>query len=146
MVRALARRGLVEEGERSRDHVAAGGTRKPADGMEGGFALVRPRVARDQAPFVHSPLASRSIRRGHLALCLRRLHSVTRSALVKNQFANLYRFRPSYRDSLQVQGTAAPLRGSTLASERSPLHGCRPRDHLDTLVRPGLVGATTALR
>lgn len=119
------------KGKRTAADAAAGELGKRRVDWEGGSAAAVPRAARGRAPFGPLAVGQSVDLSGHLALCLRHRHSATGAALVKNDHANLYRSRPRSRVLLHVQGTAVPLRGSTLqrafslASERA----ARPSGH-----------------
>ena len=112
---------------------------------KGGFAR-RSRDARAGAPFVHSPSASRSVRRRHLALCRRRAHSATDPKLVKKRNANLSSLTLWRRISLHDHGTATPLRGSTRPSGVFPCIGTGRMAIWTCVMRPGSLRATAELR
>lgn len=114
-------------------------------GWKGGFARLS-REARRWAPFVHSPSASRSVRRRHLALCRRHAHSVTDPNLVKKCGANLSSLSSWLRVSLQGRSTAHPLRGSISPASVFPCIGTGRVTIWACVVRPGSLQATAELR
>ena len=114
-------------------------------GWKGGFAR-RPRRARAGAPFVHSPLASQSIGRLHLALCRRHAHSATDPTLVKKCNANLSSLPSHRRVSLHGSGTATPLRGFISPASVFPCIGTGRVTIWACVVRPGSLQATAELR
>lgn len=114
-------------------------------GWKGGFARLS-REARRWAPFVHSPSASRSVRRRHLALCRRHAHSVTDPNLVKKCGANLSSLSSWLRVSLQGRGTAHPLHGSISPASVFPCIGTGRVTIWACVVRPGSLQATAELR
>lgn len=112
---------------------------------KGGFAR-RSRDARAWAPFVHSPLASQSIGRRHLALCRRHAHSVTDLYLVKKCCANLSSQSSRRRVSLHDRRTATPLRGFISPASVFPCIGTGRLTIWACVVRPGSLQATAELR
>lgn len=98
------------------------------------------------APFVHSPLASQSVGRPHLALCRRQAHSVTDTNLVKKCYANLSSLSSWRLVSLHDHRTAAPHRGSVSPASVFPCIGTGRLTIWACVMRLGPLQATAELR